>query len=164
MSPLSYTRAAPSGVGGVGGEGTYWVPVSSTHQAVQPNDLLQLHISRFMKRSPVCVGWQFRTIIFIFFFQTMHQFWFCGSLTLEVSLSPFSMLLGDLVHPVFPDRWPVTGFRFSSTSWLGWRVCRRMDSERIYHHGGSLGLRSESKRRGACFCSYPPVGNPLLRP
>lgn len=27
-SRFTYTRAAPSGVGGFGGEGNYWVPVS----------------------------------------------------------------------------------------------------------------------------------------
>jgi len=29
VSPLTYTRAAPDGVGGFGGEGNYWVPVSN---------------------------------------------------------------------------------------------------------------------------------------
>ena len=28
VSRFTYTRAAPSGVGGFGGEGNYWVPVS----------------------------------------------------------------------------------------------------------------------------------------
>jgi len=28
VAPLSYTRAAPPGVGGPGGPATYWVPVS----------------------------------------------------------------------------------------------------------------------------------------
>ncbi len=30
VSPLTYTRAAPDGVGGFGGEGNYWVPVSDS--------------------------------------------------------------------------------------------------------------------------------------
>ena len=29
LAPLSYTRMAPSGVGGDGGPGNYWVPVRS---------------------------------------------------------------------------------------------------------------------------------------
>jgi hypothetical protein len=36
VSPLTYTRAAPDGVGGFGGEGNYWVPVSNSSKTKNP--------------------------------------------------------------------------------------------------------------------------------
>jgi len=40
VAPLSYTRAAPPGVGGPGGPATYWVPVYSSPAARAPSLLL----------------------------------------------------------------------------------------------------------------------------
>ena len=34
ISPLSYTRLAPPGVGGQGGEGNYWVPVNAERSVI----------------------------------------------------------------------------------------------------------------------------------
>jgi len=40
IAPLSYTRHAPSGVGGPGGPGTYWVPIYTSKSATSPRLVL----------------------------------------------------------------------------------------------------------------------------
>ncbi|KAH8083286.1 Metallo-dependent phosphatase-like protein [Cristinia sonorae] len=40
LAPLSYTRAAPKGIGGPSGPGTYWVPVYKTARAFSPSLIL----------------------------------------------------------------------------------------------------------------------------
>ncbi|KAG6327332.1 hypothetical protein ID866_11757 [Astraeus odoratus] len=46
ISPLSYTRSAPPGVGGVGGPGNYWVPVYQKATDVSPVLVLWFFDSR----------------------------------------------------------------------------------------------------------------------
>jgi hypothetical protein len=61
VSPLSYTRAAPPGVGGEGGEGNYWVPVSQApSQGIQRGADPTCIFARSMKRRAVRVRPQMR--------------------------------------------------------------------------------------------------------
>jgi len=46
VSPLSYTRVAPPGIGGDGGEGTYWVPVYEKAADLTPALILWFFDSR----------------------------------------------------------------------------------------------------------------------
>uniref|UniRef100_A0A0W0G322 Calcineurin-like phosphoesterase domain-containing protein n=1 Tax=Moniliophthora roreri TaxID=221103 RepID=A0A0W0G322_MONRR len=46
VAPLSYTRAAPKGVGGAGGPGNYWVPVYATSEDLEPALILWFFDSR----------------------------------------------------------------------------------------------------------------------
>jgi len=65
VSSFSYTRSAPKGVGGFGGEGNYWVPVSSHFASISVS--LFLFLPRFMSLREIT-----------------HPFWFFGFLILEV--------------------------------------------------------------------------------
>jgi hypothetical protein len=49
ISPLSYTRLAPPGVGGQGGEGNYWVPVNAERSVISL-ELTPIHVRSTPRR------------------------------------------------------------------------------------------------------------------
>ena len=72
VAPYSYTRLAPEGVGGEGGQGNYWVPVRST---------LQFH--RLLSSNPVCFLFPISCHRCIDRYQTTNRFSSFGSSTPE---------------------------------------------------------------------------------